>query len=82
MNDYVTHLFPYLPKEKIRTLSCGHVIPKENLVALPVSRGPSGGEFEFNFEKRMLPAMVGIHQLDTALMIASAHTTLADRGLG
>lgn len=58
MNDYMMHLFPYLPKERIRTLSCGHVIPKENLVALPVSKGPSGREFEFTFEKRMLPAMV------------------------
>lgn len=66
MNDYMTHLFPYLPKEKIRTLSCGHVIPKENLMALPVSRGPSGREFEFNFEKRMLPAMVSIRSFARA----------------
>ncbi|KAH0609297.1 uncharacterized protein H6S33_012783 [Morchella sextelata] len=58
MNDYMMHLFPYLPKERIRTFSCGHVIPKENLVALPVSKGPSGREFEFTFEKRMLPAMI------------------------
>ncbi|CAZ82635.1 unnamed protein product [Tuber melanosporum] len=58
MNDYTNHLFPYLPKEKIRTLSCGHVIPKENLTALPVTKGPGGREFEFTFEKRMQPAMI------------------------
>ncbi|RPA98864.1 DNA repair helicase [Choiromyces venosus 120613-1] len=58
MNDYTNHLFPYLPKEKIRTLSCGHVIPEENLTALPVTKGPGGREFEFTFEKRMQPAMI------------------------
>ncbi|KAG0635677.1 putative ATP-dependent RNA helicase chl1 [Tuber brumale] len=58
MNDYTNHLFSYLPKEKIRTLSCGHVIPKENLTALPVTKGPGGREFEFTFEKRMQPAMI------------------------
>ena len=58
MSDYTNHLFPYLPKEKIRTLSCGHVIPKENLTALPVTKGPGGREFEFTFEKRMQPTMV------------------------
>lgn len=58
MSDYTNHLFPYLPKEKIRTLSCGHVIPKENLTALPVTKGPGGREFEFTFEKRMQSTMV------------------------
>lgn len=73
MNDYMTHLFPYLPKEKIRTLSCGHVIPKENLVALPVSKGPSGREFEFNFEKRVLPAMVGIRLFENSYQLPSSY---------
>ncbi|CUS10396.1 unnamed protein product [Tuber aestivum] len=58
MSDYINHLFPYLPKEKIRTLSCGHVIPEENLTALPITKGPGGREFEFTFEKRMQPAMI------------------------
>ncbi|KAA8909788.1 helicase C-terminal domain-containing protein [Sphaerosporella brunnea] len=53
MREYVTHLFPYLPMEKIRTLSCGHVIPKENLLASPLVKGPTGREFEFTFNKRM-----------------------------
>jgi chromosome transmission fidelity protein 1 len=30
-DDYKAHLFPYLPAEKITTLSCGHVIPASNL---------------------------------------------------
>ncbi|KZF21810.1 ATP-dependent RNA helicase CHL1 [Xylona heveae TC161] len=52
MSDYMNHLFNYLPKERLETLSCGHVIPSENLVAWPVAKGPSGLEFDFTFEKR------------------------------
>ncbi|KAI5813786.1 helicase C-terminal domain-containing protein [Pyronema omphalodes] len=52
MNDFISHLFPYLPENKIRTLSCGHVIPKENLLAWPMVKGPTGMEFEFTYEKR------------------------------
>jgi len=66
MADYMTHLFPYLPKEKIRTLSCGHVIPKDNLLAWPLVKGPTGGEFEFTFDKRMDPNLV--EELGRAIM--------------
>ena len=52
MNDYINHLFAYVPAERIHTMSCGHVIPPENLVALPVCKGPTGQELEFTFEKR------------------------------
>ena len=58
MSDYTSHLFQYLSSEKIQTLSCGHVIPKENLLAWNVSKGPSGEEFEFTFKKRMEPGIV------------------------
>ncbi|KAI9676879.1 MAG: ATP-dependent DNA helicase chl1 [Caeruleum heppii] len=52
MNDYITQLFNYIPSARLKTVSCGHVIPTENLLAFPVSRGPSGVDFEFTFEKR------------------------------
>lgn len=58
MEDYMTHLFPYVPREKIRTLSCGHVIPKENLLAWPLVKAQSGQDFDFTFQKRMDPSMV------------------------
>lgn len=58
MNDYTNHLFPYLPLERISTLSCEHVIPKENLVAWPMVKGPTGVEFEFTFEKRKDETMI------------------------
>jgi chromosome transmission fidelity protein 1 len=53
MSDYEQHLLSYLPPEKIMTLSCGHVIPPSNLLAVPVVRAPSGAEFDFTFENRM-----------------------------
>ncbi|EKD18760.1 putative ATP-dependent RNA helicase chl1 [Drepanopeziza brunnea f. sp. 'multigermtubi' MB_m1] len=52
MSDYTSHLFPYLPPAGITTLSCGHVIPKENLLAWNLSRGPTGQEFDFTFKNR------------------------------
>lgn len=58
MEDYTTHLFPYVPPNKILTLSCGHVIPSENLLAWPLVKRPSNGEFDFTFTNRMDPAMI------------------------
>lgn len=58
MEDYMTHLFPYVPTEKIRTLSCGHVIPKENLLAWPLVKAQSGQDFDFTYQKRMEPSMI------------------------
>ncbi|KAH5734280.1 hypothetical protein HBI17_203830 [Parastagonospora nodorum] len=52
MSDYEQHLLPYLDSTKIMTLSCGHVIPPTNLLAIPVVRASSGNEFDFTFENR------------------------------
>ena len=52
MSDYTSHLFPYLPPSRITTLSCGHVIPKENLLAWNLSKGPTGQTFDFTFKNR------------------------------
>ena len=52
MEDYVRHLFSYVEPERLRTWSCGHIIPKENLVAWPVLKGPGGIDFDFTYEKR------------------------------
>lgn len=52
MSDYEQHLLSYLEPSKITTLSCGHVIPPSNLLAVPVVRSASGAEFDFTFENR------------------------------
>ena len=52
MSDYEQHLLSYLRPEKIMTLSCGHVIPPSNLLAVPVVKASSGAEFDFTFQNR------------------------------
>lgn len=38
--------------ERIQTFSCGHVVPKENILANVLTRGPSGTDLEFNYQNR------------------------------
>ncbi|KAH8819716.1 helicase C-terminal domain-containing protein [Xylogone sp. PMI_703] len=66
MSDYTNHLFSYLSPDRITTLSCGHVIPKQNLVAWSLTKGPTGVEFEFNYKKRADPSM--LDELGRALL--------------
>jgi chromosome transmission fidelity protein 1 len=59
MSDYEQHLLSYLASSKIMTLSCGHVIPPTNLLAIPVTQTLTGVDFDFTFEKRKSEKMVG-----------------------
>ncbi|KAF2739544.1 DNA repair helicase [Polyplosphaeria fusca] len=52
MADYEQHLLSYLHASKIMTLSCGHVTPPSNLLAVPVTRSLEGREFDFTYGKR------------------------------
>ncbi|MCJ1358116.1 MAG: ATP-dependent DNA helicase chl1 [Icmadophila ericetorum] len=58
MEDYINHLLPYVHPSRISTLSCGHVIPPQNLLVRAVVRGPRNIEFEFTFEKRNLSVTI------------------------
>ena len=52
-DDYTDHLFPSLGPEKVTTLSCGHVIPPENLCVWTLaSSRPGMAPFEFSFQRR------------------------------
>ncbi|XP_046624833.1 ATP-dependent DNA helicase DDX11 [Neodiprion virginianus] len=37
---------------RIHIFSCGHVVPKENIMANVLTRGPSGIDLEFNYQNR------------------------------
>ncbi|KAJ4122892.1 ATP-dependent DNA helicase chl1 [Fusarium equiseti] len=66
-DDYRDHLFPSLEADKITTLSCGHVIPPENLCVWTLaSSRPGAPPFEFSFQKRGDPEM--ITQLGLAIL--------------
>lgn len=70
MSDYVSHLFPYLPPDRIRTLSCGHVVPATSLFASPIATGPNGLVFDFTYSNRTSYAM--IEQLGQALVVLAS----------
>lgn len=52
ISDFLRQLFPFIPKDRISTLSCAHVIPKANLLTQVVSCGPRKVDFEFKFANR------------------------------
>ncbi|KAJ3000760.1 ATP-dependent DNA helicase chl1 [Globomyces sp. JEL0801] len=59
ISEFVTELVPYLDCQKLHFFSCGHVIPKEQLVTISLSHGPGGVEFDFRHGNRDNPKMTG-----------------------
>lgn len=57
MNDFTDHLFPKIPKNLIKTFSCDHLIPKENLEVFTVE-GYDNVPFEFSYDKRSNVLMI------------------------
>ena len=70
MEDYFQHLFPYLSKDKIMTLSCGHVIPRSHLLAMSIGKGPCNTDLQFTFERRQSQGM--LQDLGMAILKAAA----------
>ncbi|KAH7327734.1 helicase C-terminal domain-containing protein [Stachybotrys elegans] len=64
--DYKDHLFPTLPGSKVTTLSCGHVIPPENLCVWTLASSRPDAPFEFSFQRRRDREM--ITQLGLAIL--------------
>ncbi|KAL9125611.1 MAG: hypothetical protein Q9217_005208 [Psora testacea] len=58
MDDYARYLFPYVDADRLQIWGCGHIIPKDNLLALPVVTGPNGIDFDFTYEKRSSPQLI------------------------
>ncbi|GAA6010780.1 hypothetical protein JCM11491_002942 [Sporobolomyces phaffii] len=52
MSDFREQLFPYLPPDRFSTFSCGHVVPQDHVSTFAVSKGPTGVQFEFTFDRR------------------------------
>ena len=45
-------LFGETPPNKFKYFSCGHVVPKENVLVTTIARGPSNREFRFIYANR------------------------------
>uniref|UniRef100_A0A0N4ZL84 Helicase ATP-binding domain-containing protein n=1 Tax=Parastrongyloides trichosuri TaxID=131310 RepID=A0A0N4ZL84_PARTI len=59
-----------LPREKIRTFSCGHIIDKNQLIAMPIGTSKNGIKFHFTFEERNNISMFNA-LLDSIMEISS-----------
>ncbi|XHG09198.1 ATP-dependent DNA helicase chl1 [Aspergillus wentii] len=58
MNDYMNHLFSYVPPHRLDTFSYGHVIPSQNLTAHTLVKGVQGSEFDFTYDARESEKMI------------------------
>lgn len=58
MSDYLSHLFSYVPRDRLDTFSYGHVIPSENLTVHNLALGVQGSEFDFTYDGRDSEKMV------------------------
>ncbi len=52
MSDIVNQLFASVPRDRLATFSCGHIIPESNLQTLVLRKGPRGGELQFKYQQR------------------------------
>ncbi|KAK6454642.1 ATP-dependent RNA helicase CHL1 [Scheffersomyces xylosifermentans] len=57
MSDFKNYLFPYVDNTKIKTFSCSHIIPQENLKVFPIASN-DGVDLEFSFDKRNSISMI------------------------
>ncbi len=71
ISDFLLQLFPSLPRERISTLSCAHVIPPSNLLTQVITHGPSKKEFEFKMDRR------GDRELVSSYQKSDVHDNLA-----
>ncbi|KAL5524487.1 CHL1 [Sanghuangporus sanghuang] len=52
VSDMALQLFPNIAREQLTVFSCGHVIPRANLLCLVLGTGPRGRDLEFRFKDR------------------------------
>jgi chromosome transmission fidelity protein 1 len=52
VDELVNRLFPYLSTEQLVHFSCGHIVPPESLLAIAISKGPTGKTFELTYTHR------------------------------
>ena len=52
MSDYQDHLFSFVPPDRLRTFSFGHVVSPENICVQTIGTGPTNQRFDFTFAHR------------------------------
>ena len=74
LEDLFLQVMPTVDRAGVRTLSCGHVIDRKNLLTLTIPKGPTGRSFEFVHSKRGDPEMM----LDLGRLIVNACKVVPD----
>lgn len=74
MSDFTDDLFGYVDRSRLQTLSCGHVIPDSNLLAMTLQSGPRLPNIQFTFEKRNAENVI----LDLGETVAQAAAVIPD----
>jgi chromosome transmission fidelity protein 1 len=52
IQDFISQLYPHIPKNRLSHFSCGHVVPKSSLLTLCIGKSIDGSDFLFNHENR------------------------------
>jgi chromosome transmission fidelity protein 1 len=52
IQDFISQLYPHVPKDRLVHFSCGHVVPKSSLLTLCIGNSIDGSEFLFNNENK------------------------------
>lgn len=71
ISDFTLQLVPQLPPSSLSSFSCGHVIPRDNLLTLVLPMGPKGRELEFKFAARGDEALVRLASLPTLVRLCA-----------
>ncbi|KIY70584.1 DNA repair helicase [Cylindrobasidium torrendii FP15055 ss-10] len=58
ITDVISQLFSGIPRERISTFSCGHIIPSSNLLGMVVTKGPSGQDLHFKADRQNNKAII------------------------
>ncbi|XP_043701024.1 ATP-dependent DNA helicase DDX11 isoform X2 [Telopea speciosissima] len=53
-----TRLFPWIPPDQLNFFSCSHIVPRESILPIAVSHGPSGLSYDFSYSSRSSPVMI------------------------
>ncbi|QDZ21842.1 DNA repair helicase [Chloropicon primus] len=74
LDDLFLQVMPTVNREEVRTLSCGHVINRKNLLTLTIPKGPTGKDFDFVHSKRSSEDMM----MDLGRLVVNACKVVPD----
>lgn len=63
IDDFISQLYPHIPKTRLAYFSCGHVVPKSSLLTLCIGKSIDGTDFLFNHENKTKTKPVYILEL-------------------